>query len=94
MYILEIINYVLSDQPNGEIMLKGLEEAVVRTKTCLYRQTFYSDCSWGYQMIVYQAMLKEHHIFQSMFRKGSWYDNAPMENFFSILKREIYDGHV
>ena len=42
----------------------------------------------------YQAMLEEHHIFQSMSRKGNCYDNAPMENFFSVLKREIYTGHV
>ena len=27
-------------------------------------------------------------------RKGNCYDNAPMENFFSVLKREIYDGHI
>ena len=45
-------------------------------------------------MTAYQAMLKEHHIFQSMSRKGNCYDNAPMENFFSVLKREIYDGYV
>ncbi len=45
-------------------------------------------------MTAYQAMLKEHHIFQSRSRKGNCYDNAPMENFFSVLKREIYDGYV
>ncbi|CAC9931646.1 Putative transposase InsK for insertion sequence element IS150 [Aedoeadaptatus coxii] len=45
-------------------------------------------------MTTYQAMLKEHHIFQSRSRKGNCYDNAPMENFFSVLKREIYDGYV
>ena len=39
-------------------------------------------------------MLKEHNIFQSISRKGNCYDNAPMENFFSVLKREIYVGHV
>ena len=57
-------------------------------------RTFHSDRGWGYQMTAYQAMLKEHHIFQSMSRKGNCYDNAPMENFFSVLKREIYDGYV
>ena len=45
-------------------------------------------------MTAYQAMLKEHHIFQSMSRKGNCCDNAPMENFFSVVKREIYDGYV
>ena len=57
-------------------------------------RTFHSDRGWGYQVTAYQAMLKEHHIFQSRSRKGNCYDNAPMENFFSVLKREIYDGYV
>ena len=94
MYNLEIISYVLSDQPNGVTMLRGLEEAIERTNGCPYRRTFHSDRGWGYQMTAYQAMLEEHHIFQSMSRKGNCYDNAPMENFFSVLKREIYDGYV
>ena len=75
-------------------MLQGLEEAIKRTDTCPYRRTFHSDRGWGYQMTVYQAMLKKHLIFQSMSRKGNYYDNAPMENFFSVLRREIYDGHI
>ncbi len=45
-------------------------------------------------MTAYQAMMKEHHIFQSMSRKGNCYDNAPMENFSGVLKREIYDSYV
>ena len=45
-------------------------------------------------MTAYQAMLKKHHIFQSMSRKGNCYDNAPMGNFFSLLKRGVYDSYV
>ncbi|EGS31625.1 hypothetical protein HMPREF9130_0127 [Peptoniphilus sp. oral taxon 375 str. F0436] len=36
MYNLEIISYVLSDQPNGVTMLQGLEVAIERTKACPY----------------------------------------------------------
>lgn len=94
MFNLEIISYTISDQPNGVTMLKGLEEAIEKTASCPYRRTFHSDRGWGYQMKNYQAMLKENRIFQSMSRKGNCYDNAPIENIFSILKREIYDGYV
>ena len=94
MFNLEIISYTLSDRPNGVSMLRGLEEAIRQSENCPYRRTFHSDQGWGYQMKTYQAMLEKHHIFQSMSRKGNCYDNAPMENFFSILKREIYDGYV
>ena len=34
--------------------------------------------------------LKEHGICQSMSRKGNSLDNSPMENFFGLLKQEMY----
>ncbi len=40
----------------------------------------------------YGQMLKEYKIFQSMPRKGNCLDNGIMENFFSLLKQEIYHG--
>lgn len=42
----------------------------------------------------YTHELKEHRIFQSMSRKGNCYDNSVMENFFGILKQEMYYGVV
>ena len=75
-------------------MLRGLEEAIERTNGCPYRRTLHSDRGWGHQMTAYHAVLEEHHIFQSMTRKGNCYGNAPMEKFFSVLKREIYTDHV
>ncbi|MCX5774393.1 MAG: IS3 family transposase, partial [Fusobacteria bacterium] len=37
--------------------------------------------------------LKKNKIFQSMSRKGNCLDNSPMENFFGILKQEMYYGN-
>ena len=45
-------------------------------------------------MNAYVHELKEHRKFQSMSRKGNSYDNSVMENFFGILKQEIYYGIV
>ena len=45
-------------------------------------------------MNAYVHELKEHRIFQSMSRKGKRYDNSVMENFFGILKQEMYYGVV
>lgn len=42
----------------------------------------------------YSRRLKEERIFQSMSRKGNCYDNSVMENFFGLLKQEIYYGVV
>ena len=36
--------------------------------------------------------LKKNKVFQSMSRKGNCLDNSPMENFFGILKQEMYYG--
>jgi len=38
--------------------------------------------------------LKDERIFQSMSRKGNCHDNAVMENFFGLLKQEIYYGVI
>lgn len=52
----------------------------------------YKGCA--YQMNTYIQTLKENRIFQSMSRKGTCLDNSIMENFFSILKQELYYGKV
>lgn len=92
MYNSEIISYRISDKPNALAVMEGLEEAIHVTEDCIYRRTFHSDQGWAYQMKAYTHKLKEHKIFQSMSRKGTCLDNSIMENFFSLLKQEIYHG--
>lgn len=48
----------------------------------------HSDQGWQYQMPSYRDDLKKFGITQSMSRKGNCHDNAPIESFFSLLKRE------
>lgn len=43
-------------------------------------------------MKAYSRRLKENKIYQSMSCKGNCYDNSVMENFFGILKQEMYYG--
>ena len=45
-------------------------------------------------MPAYAYELKENKIFQSMSRKGNCYDNSVMENFFGVLKQEMYYGNT
>ena len=42
----------------------------------------------------YRQKLKKQKIFQSMSRKGNCLDNSIMENFFSLLKQEIFHGET
>ena len=42
----------------------------------------------------YTKRLKEEDIFQSMSKKAKCLDNSVIENFFGILKQEIYYGVI
>ncbi len=52
--------------------------------------TLHSDQGWQYQMKRYQYLLKEKGIKQSMSSKGNCLDNAIIENFFGVLKSELF----
>ncbi|CCO11165.1 putative uncharacterized protein [Carnobacterium maltaromaticum LMA28] len=42
----------------------------------------------------YRKPLADKKIFQSMSRKRNCLDNSPMENFFGLLKQEMYHGVI
>lgn len=88
----EVLSYGISKNPSATSVLAAQKEAIEITSDCLYRRTFHSDRGWAYQMKAYSNALKENKIFQSMSRKGNCYDNSVMENFFGILKQEMYYG--
>jgi len=88
----EVLSYGISKNPSATSVLSAQKEAIEITSDCLYRRTFHSDRGWAYQMNAYSYALKENKIFQSMSRKGNCYDNSVMENFFGILKQEMYYG--
>ncbi len=94
LWNLEIISYGVSVRPSAESIMTAQKEAIEATSDCRFRRTFHSDRGWAYQMNSYRNELKKNRIFQSMSRKGNCYDNSPMENFFGIMKQEMYYGHV
>lgn len=94
MFNSEILTYRFSERPNAKAILDALDEVIELTKDSPYRTTIHSDQGWGYQMKQYVQKLKDNGIFQSMSRKGNCLDNSPMENFFGIMKQEMYYGKV
>lgn len=89
LYNQEIVSYDLSESPNFNSVMKMLRKAlkkVRRTQSLL----LHSDQGWQYQMKQYQHVLQEKGIIQSMSRKGNCLDNAVIENFFGILKSELF----
>ena len=85
----EIISYQLSDSPNFKQVHSMLQKAFKR-KNIRESLVLHSDQGWQYQMVTYQKMLQDNNITQSMSRKGNCLDNAVIENFFGILKSELY----
>ena len=85
----EIISYELSKRPNFAQIVTMLKKSFKKlpNKTDLI---LHSDQGWQYQMKQYQGILKEKGIKQSMSRKGNCLDNAVIENFFGILKSELF----
>ncbi|MDD3224914.1 MAG: IS3 family transposase [Clostridium sp.] len=86
----EILSYGISQHPSAANIMGALNQTIEITSDCPYRRTFHSDQGWA----VYTHALKENRIFQSMSRKGNCYDNSVMENFFGIMKQEMYYGVV
>lgn len=91
LYNGEIISYGIHPHPTLDLVIHPLEEALEVVKDSTYRTTI-PDQGWHYQHRKWVRTLKEHNVFQSMSRKGNCLDNSPMENFFGLLKQEMYYG--
>lgn len=87
-YNQEIISYNVSKSPNLE-QINNMLNIAFNNKD-LNGLIFHSDQGWQYQHQSYQQQLKDKGIKQSMSRKGNSMDNGLMENFFGILKTEMF----
>lgn len=85
----EILSYSLSESPNFEQVSPMVKDAFkkIGKNTNLI---LHPDQGWQYQMEEYQRMPKKKGIRQSMSRKGNCLDNAVIENFFGIIKSELF----
>lgn len=90
----EILSHGISMRPTLELAMKPLEETLEIVKESKFRTTVHSDQGWHYQHNKWVKTLKKHKVFQSMSRKGNCLDNSPMENFFGLLKQEMYYGEA
>ena len=85
----EIVAWSVSERPDlaqQEEMLAMLMAA----KPEGARPILHSDMGWQYQHAAYVGALAENGFVQSMSRKGNCLDNAKAENFFSMVKTELY----
>ncbi|BDZ30130.1 IS3 family transposase [Lactiplantibacillus sp. WILCCON 0030] len=88
----EVLSAVTSYSPNKKLIKATLRTAQKHIPNDLH-PILHSDQGWQYQIPGYQSKLKEMGIIQSMSRKGNCHDNAPVESFFSLLKRECLNQY-
>jgi putative transposase len=89
LYNQEIVSYELSESPNFKSVMTMLDKAFKKVNIN-QPLLLHSDQGWQYQMKQYQHSLQKNRIIQSMSRKGNCLDNAVIENFFGIIKSELF----
>ena len=93
LYNGEIISFQVSKRPTLDFVMASLKQALpIIAGRAPYRTTIHSDQGWHYQHRQWVTTLQQYRIFQSMSRKATCADNAAMENFFGLLKQEMYYG--
>ena len=92
MYDGSIIAFDISEHPDFN-QTKRMIDSAFKQYDNLEGLIFHSDQGWQYQMKQYNMWLKAKGIQQSFSRKENCMDNSLMENFFGILKNEMFYGH-
>ncbi len=83
-----IIGWAMSSRMTKELVISALERAFM-TQEPSAGLIHHSDRGSQYASIEYQKKLREKEITTSMSRKGNCYDNACIESFHSIIKKEL-----
>lgn len=88
----KIVGFHMDDRMTKELCLKALEQAY-RHQRPKKHVLHHSDRGSQYASSEYQERLRKHGMSGSMSRKGNCYDNACIESFHSLLKKELVYLH-
>ena len=83
----KIVVFKLSHNNNALVSntVIQIKDLIMPTKTLLH-----SDRGFQYTPHFFKKFVEDHQITQSMSRVGKCIDNGPMENFYGIIKEEMY----
>ena len=88
LYARKIVGWHTSDRMTKELVLQALRQAHGRQQP-ENEVLHHSDRGSQYASHEYQKQLKVYSMIGSMSRKGNCYDNACIESFHSIIKKEL-----
>ncbi|MCY3024786.1 IS3 family transposase [Aerococcus sp. JJEM-2022a] len=84
----KVIGFKLSRRNNNQLVqdtIVQIEEELIPKET-----VFHSDRGFQYTSHFFKRFIDENQLIQSMSRVGKCIDNGPMENFWGIIKEEMY----
>ncbi len=86
----EILAYNLSSSLAIDIVTETINKLVKLKSFKLHKDAFvHSDQGSHYTSPIFQKLLRNNNLGQSMSRRGNCWDNAPQESFFGHMKDEI-----
>lgn len=87
----EILAYVVSESLETDFVLETVKQLIEKHGNTLKtnKTIINSDQGIQYTTILFQRLLKDSELRQSMSRRGNCWDNAPQESFFGHMKDEI-----
>jgi len=88
LYSRMIVGWSMADNMKADLVNKALLMAIWRRKPGR-GLIWHTDRGSQYASTSHLEILKQHHITQSMSRKGNCWDNAVAESFFHTLKTEL-----
>lgn len=88
LFTRKIVGWQLGSRMKTELVSAALDKAYESQKPDK-GLIHHSDRGSQYASADYRKKLKEYHMIRSMSRRGNCYDNACIESFHSILKREM-----
>ena len=89
-YTKEILSYVLSINMEEDFVLDTINMLIKNHKSELKTNSLvHSDQGIHYKVLLFQELLKNNDLRQSMSRKANCWDNAPQESFHGHMKDEI-----
>lgn len=84
----KILAYQLSRHNNNDLVLNTVQQ--IAHKILPKRTLLHSDRGFQYTSHRFHDFVEAHQLIHSMSRVGKCIDNGPMENFWGIIKEEMY----
>ena len=82
------VSYVISSRNDSKLVFRTFDLAIAANPDA--KPVFHSDRGYQYTGMVFQRKLREKQMKPSMSRVGHCIDNGPTEEFWGIIKSEMY----